>query len=156
MPQATRSNLSNASNAMNTIQEQLFEICKRHHLDAVYAFGSRALAAKSAVEKALPTADASSASDLDIAVKASPKAHLSLEEKVTMAQELETLFAVSKVDLIDLNQSDPFLAADVIRGERLFCRNEIAADEYELYVLRRAGDSAYLERERMELILNRH
>lgn len=141
---------------MTTIQEQLFEICKRHHVDALYAFGSRSLEAKRALERATSRADGPFASDLDIGVKASSKEHLSLEEKVTLAQEMETLFHVSNVDLIDLNQSDPFLAADVIRGERLFCRDEIAADEYELYVLRRAGDSAYLERNRMELILNRH
>ena len=140
---------------MNTIQQQLIEICERHHVDALYAFGSRALQAKRVFEDAA-TADGLSVSDLDIGVKTSPEKHLSLEEKVAMAQEFETLFDVSKVDLIDLNQSDPFLAADVIRGERLFCRDDIAADEYELYVLRRAGDSAYLERKRMELILNRH
>ena len=40
----------------------------------------------------------------------------------------------------------PFLAVNVIRGERLFCSDRYAADEYELYILRRAGDLAELER----------
>ena len=46
-----------------------------------------------------------------------------------------------------------FVAAEVIRGERLFARDEVEADEYDLYVLRRAGDQAPLERERMALVM---
>jgi len=41
----------------------------------------------------------------------------------------------------------------VIRGERLFAHDESVADEYDLYVLRRAGDLIPLERERMTLVL---
>jgi hypothetical protein len=61
----------------------------------------------------------------------------------------------ARVDLVDLATADPFLAANVIRGERLHAADGRAADEYELYVLRRAGDLAPLERERMALILGR-
>jgi hypothetical protein len=52
-----------------------------------------------------------------------------------------------------LREADPFLAANTVRGERLYARDAYAADEYDLYVLRRAGDLAPLERERMALIL---
>jgi hypothetical protein len=54
-----------------------------------------------------------------------------------------------------LPEADPFVAAEVIRGERLFADDEDAADEYDLYVLRRAGDLAPFERERIEMILGR-
>ena len=57
------------------------------------------------------------------------------------------------MDLVVLSEADPFLAAEIIRGERIFDRDSLEADEYELYVLRRAGDLAPLERERMALIL---
>ena len=66
---------------------------------------------------------------------------------------LEELLAVSRVDLVCLNEADPFVAAEIIRGERLFAADTHEADEYELYVLRRAGDLAPLERERMALVL---
>jgi hypothetical protein len=49
--------------------------------------------------------------------------------------------------------ADPFLAAEIVRGERLYARDACEADEYDLYVLRRAGDLAPFERERMALIL---
>jgi hypothetical protein len=48
---------------------------------------------------------------------------------------------------------DPFLTAEVIRGERIYCEDEIRADEYELHVLRRAGDLAPVKRERLSLVL---
>lgn len=59
----------------------------------------------------------------------------------------------SDVDLVVLPEADPFLAAEIIRGERVFSRDEYEADEYDLYVLRRAGDLIPLERERMALIM---
>ena len=66
---------------------------------------------------------------------------------------MEDLLDVTRVDLVCLDDADPFLAANVIRGERLYARNTYEADEYDLYVLRRAGDLAPLERERLTLIL---
>jgi hypothetical protein len=58
-----------------------------------------------------------------------------------------------RVDLVVLQEADPFLAVEIIRGERLYVRDEYEADEYDLYILRRAGDLAPLERERQALIL---
>jgi len=76
-----------------------------------------------------------------------------VQQKVRLAIALEDLFDVGRVDLVCLPEADPFLAANVVRGERLYARDEYEADEYDLYVLRRAGDLAPLERERMALIL---
>lgn len=60
---------------------------------------------------------------------------------------------VCRVDLVVLTEADPFLAINVVRGEGLYARDEREADDYKLYVFRRAGDLAPLERERMALIL---
>jgi len=117
----------------------------------LYAFGSRGGEARELVEGARD-ALRESASDLDIAALPAEDKRFSVREKVEMASELEALFRVSRVDLLLFNQADPFLAANIIRGERLFCADVLAADEYELYVLRRAGDLAPLERERLSLI----
>lgn len=70
-----------------------------------------------------------------------------------MTQALEDLFGLPRIDLVVLPEADPFLAANIIRGERLFADDAYLADEYDLYVLRRAGDLAPLERERQALIL---
>jgi hypothetical protein len=77
----------------------------------------------------------------------------SVAEKVRLAVALEGLLRCQRVDLVVLDEADPFVAAEVIRGERLYAHDEYAADEYDLYVLRRAGDLAPLEWERMALVL---
>jgi hypothetical protein len=63
------------------------------------------------------------------------------------------MLGVNRVDLVSLPDADPFLAANIIRGERLFANDSYLADEYDLYILRRAGDLIPLERERQSLIL---
>ena len=65
---------------------------------------------------------------------------------------MEDILLVHRIDLVVLPKADPFLAANIIRGERLFSHDAHAADEYELSILRRAGDLAPLERERQSLI----
>jgi len=74
-------------------------------------------------------------------------------ERVELAVALEDLLGCDRVDLVILPEADPFVAVEVIRGERLYAEDSYQADEYELYLLRRAGDLAPLERERMAMIL---
>jgi len=120
----------------------------------MYAFGGRAAEIRSAVYGTGEINTAAS-SDVDIAVKLLPGVSLPVRKKVELAIDLETLFAVGKVDLGLLSEADPFLAAEIVRGERIYSVDETAADEYDLYVLRRAGDLAPFERERRESVLNR-
>ena len=137
---------------MGNLQEQLSALFERYALVAAYAFGSRGdeVAARlrgEAVEVAHP------ASDVDIGVLPARQRPLNPRDRVRLTIALEDLLGASRVDLVILPEADPFLAANVIRGARLFARDEYEADEYDLYVLRRAGDLAPLERERMRLVL---
>jgi hypothetical protein len=70
------------------------------------------------------------------------RSHLAVAVKVGLAQKLEELFQVPRVDLVILDEADPFLAAEIIRGELLYAADGRIADEYEIFVLRRAGDLA--------------
>jgi uncharacterized protein len=132
-------------------RDLLTAFCCGHEIEALYSFGSRA-------EEILHWLDGdallsgSAASDVDIGVKPVPERRLDMREKATMMVQLEDLFGVRRVDLVVLPEADPFLAANVMRGERLYVRDGRLADEYELYLLRRAGDLAPLERERLALI----
>ena len=92
---------------------------------------------------------------MDIAAKFLSGAEVTVEQRVEVAIALEDLLGVDRVDLVDLDQADAFLAANAIRGSRLYAQDEYLADEYDLYVLRRAGDLAPLERQRLALILER-
>lgn len=133
---------------------KLKEICRRYSIDTIYAFGSRGMELKLFVAGS-GGIDRSKASDFDVAVKIPPQKSLSVREKSQLTIDLEELFQLTRLDLVVINEADPFLAANIIRGERIFCRDEYLADQYELYVLRRAGDLIPLERERLQIIFSK-
>lgn len=135
---------------MKAAQGKLVKLCKDNNVKVLYAFGSRAFETVEFLKGSIRSFS-KSANDLDIAILAGSP--LSVGEKVKFASEIGEIFDVPRVDLIVLNNADPFLAANAIRGNRLYAEDSYKADEYELYVLRRAGDLAGFERERIALIL---
>ncbi len=135
-------------------QSSLSEITQRYSVWTVYGFGSRAREVLAAVE-GKGRIDSNSASDIDIGVHYNKRFGPSVKEKVLLAQEFESLFNVPRVDLVDVGTADPFLALDIIRGEIIYCSSMYEQSEFELYVLRRAGDLACFERQRRELTLNK-
>jgi len=130
--------------------QKIEKLCKNYNVIALYVFGSRVPEMIRALEDDTYFLKPSE-SDLDIGIL--PQSALSIENKVSLTLELEELFNAPRVDLSVLQETDAFLAANIIRGERLYAADSYLADEYELFVLRRAGDLADLERERMALIL---
>jgi predicted nucleotidyltransferase len=139
---------------VNHIQQRIENLSGRYRLTAIYAFGSRIKDISAAVYegKMLPS---SSLSDMDIAVLPDVNQRLTLRQKVRLTFEFEDIFGVASCDLVNLPEADPFLAVQIIRGDRIYCGDTHRADEYELYVLRRAGDLILLEKERIELIMGR-
>lgn len=135
---------------MKTRLQILEQLCRKYRVKAFYVFGSRGADMLHFLQddfSQLPP----SQSDLDIgALTHSP---FSIENKVNLALELENIFTAPNVDLFVLQEVDAFLAANIIRGERVYAEDDYLADEYELFVLRRAGDLAELERQRMAMIL---
>jgi predicted nucleotidyltransferase len=134
---------------MNPKQEALKRICDQYEILILYAFGSRADEAWQYVQRGIPLKEGPS--DLDIGVL--PAQPLHVKQKVTLTIALEDFFNVNRVDLVVIPEAGPFLAANIIRGERLYAKDSRQADEYDLYILRRAGDLAFFEQERMKLTL---
>lgn len=135
-------------------QDTLAQICRRHGVRSLYLFGSRALEALAWLRGDRP-AMASAGSDLDVAVLPDPARWWDVRAKVRFAAALEDFFGVGRVDLGLLPEMDPFVAAEAIDGERVYARDSDLADEYELYVLRRAGDLIPFDRHRINVILGR-
>jgi predicted nucleotidyltransferase len=105
---------------------------------ALYLFGSRG------------RHEETEQSDVDVGVLF--RSEQSLREVLLLEDALERRLGLP-VDLVDAGRSNAFLALDVIRGERVFCADPDRCDEFELYVMRRAGDLAPFERERRRLLL---
>ena len=134
------------------MEDSLGDLARQYRLVAIYAFGSRAgeVAARVAGGGGEPTR---SLSDLDIGVLPAAKRRLSPQDKVALTRALEDLFDVTRVDLVVLPESPPYLALEVVRGELLYAADPDAEAEYQLYVLRRAGDLAPYQHERLRMIL---
>ena len=146
--------LSSANMTSQQIRIMLKNLCEKYHCATIYAFGSRADEMKKAITGE-GQIDTSCTSDIDIAVKLLAPETLNIRQQVELGIELETIFGINKVDLVMLTEADPFLAVSIILGKRIYCIDETRADEYELYVMRRAGDLAPFEQDRIENILYR-
>jgi uncharacterized protein len=131
----------------------LNQIAERFELSAIYTFGSRAKEVAEWLACDHSKFSISPLSDVGIGVRPSSVKVLSINEKVYLAIALEDFLSVSRVDLVVIPEVDPFLAVNIVRGERLYCKDIYEADEYDLYILRRAGDLIPLERERISLIM---
>lgn len=141
-------------------REALTALDERFGLADLYVFGSRAgeiaTRVRSGVAQTVEITPAASANpDLDIGVRLPRGIRLTADRIADLAGALETLFEVGRVDLVLLNSAKPFLALDVIRGALLYTSDRDDQAEYELYVLRRAGDLAPFQRQRQALVLSR-
>ena len=138
---------------MTSREKELRDLCRRHHVASLYAFGSRATEASEWISHDRKEFEATP-SDLDLAVTLEPGVESSARDRVRLNIDLERLFDVPQVDLVLLWQADAFLAVDVIRGELLYCADHDRQAREELFILRRAGDLAYFEEKRLAGILS--
>jgi len=105
---------------------------------ALYLFGSRA------------RGEATERSDVDVGILF--RQEVALRDILLLEDALEQHLGLP-VDVVDAARASAFLALDVIRGERVYCSDPDRCDEFELYVMRRAGDLAPFERERRRLLM---
>jgi predicted nucleotidyltransferase len=131
----------------------LADLSKSYGLTAIYAFGSQAVETASLIQGediSFPDPEI----DVDVGIQPFPGKHLSAQDRVAITQALEDLLRVRRVDLVLLPEAGPFLALDIIKGELLCCDDPDRQAEDELYMLRRAGDLTYFEKQRRRQILN--
>jgi predicted nucleotidyltransferase len=137
----------------NSRLNALGNLCRQHRVTSLYSFGSRAAEATEWVRVEREEFDETE-SDLDLAITLERETELSARERVRLTIDLERFFNVPRVDLVLLWDADAFLAVDVIRGDLLYCNDPDQQSLDELYVLRRAGDLAYFEEQRLSGILS--
>jgi predicted nucleotidyltransferase len=134
------------------IRASLDRIATDYGLDAIYTFGSRAAEARRVVAAEV-TVSPENTSDLDVGVLPEPDIRLDATRRADLVSALEAVFAPARVDLVVLPEASPCLALDIVTGTLLLARNTDREAEYQLFVLRRAGDLAPFERERRALVL---
>jgi len=135
------------------MEKALEEVCRSFGVISLYVFGSRGREIADRIS-GRGTRRELQGSDLDVAVQPGRDQLASPRDRVALAQALEDIFTVSKVDLVILPEVNPFLAADAVRGELLYCDDEDRQAREELYYMRRAADLAPYQQSRLEGILN--
>ena len=139
---------------MNTIDAKALQsIAKRYGIIALYLFGSRAQDILDRT-RGKRVSSGTPGSDVDVGALPHREQRLTARERVRLSMELEDLFGVERVDLVVLSEADTYLAVDAIRGELIYSGDPDEQAEYELYILRRAGDLANYQRERINQILS--
>jgi len=138
---------------MTDLQAKLADICRRYGVTSLYVFGSRAseVAARVSGEEVVP---ARPQSDGDFAVQIANESDLRGFARGGLLADLEELFELPRADLVVLNDVDPFIALEAVRGELLFSADPDVQAEEELFILRRAGDLEPFETERIRLMLS--
>ncbi len=152
---------------MNRRRAALEAICRENGVAILYSFGSRARETLAWLDDPAAVL-APGPSDVDIGVKPvwspprsggwgwrqpEPDVKMDWKAEVALAQALEDFLGVQRVDLVNLDNANPYLAAEVIHGERLYAEDEYGADNYDLYILRQEADLAPLEEEMARLLL---
>ena len=135
-----------------SLRAALEALCHQYDLVALYAFGSRADEVAARVD-GTGTEASSPASDVDIGVLPVRGRRLTAQDRVRLMIALEDLLEVARVDLVVLPEASPYLALDVVSGALLYTTDADAEANYQLYVLRRAGDLAPFELERRRMLL---
>lgn len=110
---------------------------------AAYLFGSRAEDGKRALSGEAVSA---AGSDLDVGVvfvdpEFDPRSLSRLQV------DLEAVFAPLHIDLVPLQHVDALFQFEAIDGERVVASDPLAADQYELVVMRRAAELLPIERQ---------
>jgi len=133
--------------------ECLAAAAERYGVEAFYAFGSRGTEVAAWV-RGHGVLNRASMADVDIGVLPASGHGFDLDDRVGLAGDLERLFAAPRVDVVVLPLAAPYVALDVISGELLFCADRVREAEFQLFVLRRAGDLAPVERARRRHLLS--
>jgi predicted nucleotidyltransferase len=117
--------------------------CRRHGVAAIYLFGSRADDGQRALAGEPVPAPGS---DLDVGVFFSdPRFDPRVLSRLQV--DLEEVFDPLRVDLVPLQYVDALFQFEAIDGHRVAALDPLAADEYELVIMRRAAELLPIERE---------
>ncbi len=135
------------------LSARLGSLARQYGIADVYVFGSRAEEIAARVHGSVESPSARPEADADVAVRPRYDILFDAEARVDVTLLLEELFQTPRVDLVVLPEAGAFLALAAISGELLYCDDPTDQAEYELFVLRRAGDLLPFERERRRLIL---
>ncbi|MFN3480484.1 MAG: nucleotidyltransferase domain-containing protein [Thermodesulfovibrionales bacterium] len=134
-------------------KKQLKEIAERHGISVVYLFGSQAEIGKRYLEGERVMPDASSDLDVAVAFERPPEPDKALETYGFIYKELSILFDPFEIDLIFLHEHNALFKYEIIKGIRIYVKDEESADNIEMEIMRQAEDLSFKRKKFCEEIM---
>jgi len=131
-------------------------LARRYHISLIYLFGSQAEKGNRYFqgEEVLPDAPA----DLDIAVAFEKPPFSALKIYGILYREISEIFDPFTIDLVFMHEVNVLFQCEIIKGIRIYEKNEFLADEFEERILKISEDLSFKKRifdkEIMEAIEN--
>lgn len=138
------------------IKKRIRDIAERFDCVLIYFFGSQADKGRRYLEGEHVRADPFSDLDIGVAFKETPTEAIKIYGRIY--QEMSELLEPFNVDLVFLHELGALFRYEIIKGLRVYEKDEHRADEFEEEVMKRAEDLRFkkkiFDREIMEAIEN--
>jgi predicted nucleotidyltransferase len=131
-------------------------LAERYGITIIYLFGSQADKGKKYLKGENVKLDIFA--DLDVAIAFEKQPAEPMEIYGALFKELSKIFDPFDIDLIFMHELDALFQYEIIKGERVYEKDEFSADEFEEGIMKRAEDLLFKKRifneEVMEAIEN--
>jgi predicted nucleotidyltransferase len=119
-------------------------LADKHHILLIYLFGSQADRGKTYLEGENTMPDA--ASDLDVAVVFDTPPTDSIKIYGMLYREFSQIFDPFTIDLLFMHEVNSLFKYEIIKGLRIYERDESYADNYEEHIMKVAEDLSFKKR----------
>jgi predicted nucleotidyltransferase len=119
----------------------LTELLRRYEVKIAYIFGSQKATGAAVLAGEKAAADESSDLDVGVVFERLPEDRFGVYGD--LFADLSYFFEAFRIDLVFLQETDALLQYEAIKGELVYCENELFLDDYEEMVMKQASDIAY-------------
>ena len=136
--------------------DEIRSVAERYRLSAVYLFGSQSEKGHEFLKREDTKPDAFS--DLDVAIAFETHPVDVIDAYGILFKEISEIFDPFTIDLIFMHEVNPLLQYEIIKGVRIFAKDEFSADEFEERIMKKAEDLSFkkkiFDKDIMEAIEN--
>ncbi len=137
-------------------EDKIKAIAEKFGITLIYLFGSQAEEGRKYIEGREISSDLFS--DLDVATVFKETPAQTMEVYGGLYRELAELFVPFHIDLVFMHEVNHLFQYEIIKGVRIYERDELMADEFEERIMKRAEDLIFkkrtFDREVMEAMEN--
>lgn len=120
------------------------KIAERYGIILIYLFGSQTNEGKEYLKGVDVKSDTSSDLDIAIAFEIPPEETINIYG--TLFKEFSKVFDPFNIDLVFMHELNVLFQYEIIKGERIYEKDEFSADEFEEEIMKRAEDLLFKKR----------